>query len=496
MEETKNSLLEGINKEKYSITCPYCFHKFYHSSVMFRSDSFYRNVKEMENEFGYTETEIEMMGNAQERAKKLQEYRLREAYVPKPDKVYRDFWHKYSDVITEPKKRKINPGDPDPWDMPIVDRLKMKKLITDEDGFVVRCIDILGHESSSRICPKCHNPLPLSYGKKPVKMISIIGVTGSGKTVYISQLLKHIDEDVNKAGLSAFYLSSNESDFVEHNKVAKNVPLPDSTTPGTLSQPMFYDIVQSVNGFKNKEDTIVLYDIAGENCQTTTDENGITTSGAEKMIKFAPFVQNSNGIILLIDPKQLKFVEGDGDEKAPSEVLNTLHNVIAKEGHCKTPIAICISKSDQCASILPEIASDDVQCSDADISGLPKCEFDGRTYNQLQQGLTELMKKNANSVCQKLNTQYERYNFFALSAIGCEAGNNGPIYEPSPKRIEEPILWLFKQFGYIKSNAPVRVPFPSQKKIMVERKKSGLSGLLGGKEMVEETIDIRYEEDL
>ena len=49
---------------------------------------------------------------------------------------------------------------------------------------------------------------------------------------------------------------------------------------------------------------------------------------------------------------------------------------------------------------------------------------------------------------------------------------------------------------YIKSNAPVRVPFPSQKKIMVERKKSGLSGLLGGKEMVEETIDIRYEEDL
>ena len=119
----------------------------------------------------------------------------------------------------------------------------MKKLITDADGFVVKCIDILGHESSSRVCPNCHNPLPLSYGKKPVKMISIIGVTGSGKTVYISQLLKHIDEDVNKAGLAAFYLSPNESDFVEHNKVAKNVPLPDATTPGMLSQPISRSIL-------------------------------------------------------------------------------------------------------------------------------------------------------------------------------------------------------------------------------------------------------------
>lgn len=487
MEETKNNLLEGINKEKYSITCPYCFHKFYHSSVMFRSDSFYRNVKEMESEFGYTQIDIEMMGNAQERAKKLQEYRLREAYVPKPDKVYQEFWNKYTGQTTEPIKRKSNPGDPNPWELPIIDRNKMKKLIADEDGFVVRCVDILGHESSSRICPKCHNPLPLSYGKKPVKMISIIGVTGSGKTVYISQLLKHIDEDVNKAGLAAFYLSPNESDFVEHNKVAKNVPLPDSTTPGMLSQPMFYDIVQTTEGFGKKEDTIVLYDIAGENCRQASD-----------MIQFAKFVENSDGIILLIDPKQLKFVEGDGDEDVPALALNTLHNVIVKQSTelCNTPIAVCVSKSDQCASILPEIASDDVQCADADISGLPKCEFDGRTYNQLQQDLTELMKRNALSVCKSLTTQFKYYNFFAVSAIGCEVGNNGPIYEPSPKRIEEPILWLFKQFGYIKSNAPVRVPFPSQKKIMVERKKSGLSGLLGGKEIVEETIDIRYEEDL
>ncbi len=59
MAETNEKLLDGINKERYSITCPYCFHKFYHSSVMFRSDAYYRNTKEMEREFGYSLTDIE-----------------------------------------------------------------------------------------------------------------------------------------------------------------------------------------------------------------------------------------------------------------------------------------------------------------------------------------------------------------------------------------------------------------------------------------------------
>lgn len=483
MEETKNNLLSGINKEKYMITCPYCFHKFYHTSVMFRSDFYYRDTKEMEKEFGCTQIDIEMMGNAEERAQKMQQYKIRESYVCKPDNIYQEFWDKYTGKSTEPTKRHSSQSDPKPWNLPIINQNKIKRLIVDEDGFVVRCVDILGKEANSRICPKCHNPLPLSYGKKPVKMISIIGVTGSGKTVYISQLLKHIDDDVAKAGLSAYFLSSNESEFIDNNKVAKDVPLPEATTPGMLSQPMFYDIVQSADGFKKKEDTIVLYDIAGENCRQ-----------ASEMIQFAKFVENSDGIILLIDPKQLKFVEGDGDEDAPSLALNTLHSVIVKQINelCNTPIAVCVSKSDQCADILPEIANDDVQCADADASGLPKCEFDGRTYNKLQQGLTELMKKNALSVCNSLRQQYKHYNFFAVSAIGCEVGNHGPIYEPSPKRIEEPILWLFKQFGYIKSNSPVRIPFPLQKKILVEKKGS----IFKPKKMIEETIDVKYEEDL
>lgn len=482
------SLFEGINRDKYQITCPYCFWKFNHTEVEFRAAGFHHNKKELEQKLGYSEVDIEMMNDSQERMAKAQKYRDNEYFIPKQDPKYQNFWSTYTGITTEPVPKKQNPSDPNPWELPIVDHSRMKSLNTDPDGFVISCTDnVFGKESRDRVCPECHNPLPTNYGKNSVKMISIIGVTGSGKTVYISQLLKGMDEYVNKAGLSAFFTSTHERDFVENNMVKKGMPLPDSTSPGTLSQPMFYDLSQPNAGNGRREDTIVLYDIAGENCRQASD-----------MIKFAKFVENSDGIIILIDPKQLKFVGDDEVDDAPALALTTLHNVIIKEKDklCETPIAVCVSKSDQCWDILPSIAADEVQRSEADFSGLPKCEFDGRTYNQLQQELTTLMMRNALAVCNGLRTQYKHYNFFAVSAIGCEVNENGPIDVPNPKRIEEPILWLLKQFGYIKSNSKVNIPFPIMKKITVQRNRTLIEKLKGVPAEEEIDQEIRFEEDL
>ena len=33
-----------------------------------------------------------------------------------------------------------------------------------------------------------------------------------------------------------------------------------------------------------------------------------------------------------------------------------------------------------------------------------------------------------------------------------------PVDDPTPIRIAEPLLWLFKRFGYIKSDIPIRLP--------------------------------------
>ena len=170
----------------------------------------------------------------------------------------------------------------------------------------------------------------------------------------------------------------------------------------------------------------------------------------------------------MIDAKQLNFVvnnNGDIDTDAPALALNTLHNILETESNKKSdiPIAVSISKSDQCFGILPQIAQDQVQYAGEDATGMPTKEFDGRSYNQLEQGLTELMKNNAMTVCRILQDGYTDYNFFSVSAIGCKCDdNNAPINKPDAKRIEEPILWLFKQFGFIKSNAKVMRPFKAR----------------------------------
>ena len=131
---------------------------------------------------------------------------------------------------------------------------------------------------------------------------------------------------------------------------------------------MFYDIVQT-RGNKVKEDTIVLYDIAGENCRKAGD-----------MVRFARFIGHSDGLILLIDPKQLNFVVNDNadeDVDAPSLALNTLYAVLEKVENkkCTIPIAVCISKSDQCFDILPAMAQDHVQMAGQDETGMPSQEL-------------------------------------------------------------------------------------------------------------------------
>ena len=49
--------------------------------------------------------------------------------------------------------------------------------------------DKFGNICSQRICPHCHNDLPSVIGRSPNYIISMMGNTSSGKTVYLSRLL-------------------------------------------------------------------------------------------------------------------------------------------------------------------------------------------------------------------------------------------------------------------------------------------------------------------
>lgn len=494
MVENKRPAAGGAQTVEYPIICPYCFNQaaggrpFSHKDVHFRAETVYPNLHAIEMMMGKRKVDIEMMTNAAEQAAALSKFSTAERFLQKDDPIYNQFWSDYG--TTSEQLAKLDNGI-NPWNRPII-RLSdgVNQLVTDEDGFVTSAVDNFGKTTHRRVCPYCHNPLPFGFGKHPVKNISIIGVTQAGKTVYISQLLKGMATYAAKSGLSAFYTSDRAANFIEANPVKKGVPLPNSNLPNNLSQPMFFDLVQNI-GNTVKTDTIVLYDIAGENCQD-----------ANAMIQFSRFVKHADGLILLIDPKQLNFIANADIEKIaePRIVLQTLHNVLVERSNQKShmPLAICISKSDQCFDILPETAQDAIPNPVFNEFGEVPREFDGKTFNQLSQPLTSLLNQNAFDFCTDLRNRYINFNFFAVSAIGCdcpkdEHGVSRPSMDPEPRRIEEPILWLFKQFGFIRSNTKVLRPY-SIRQPDKEVWKPGFLGLGGHYERVEGE-PARYEED-
>lgn len=492
MVENKRPTAGGAQAMEFPIICPYCFNQaaggrpFSHKDVHFRAETVYPNLHAIEQMMGKRKVDIEMMTNTKEQAAAMSQFEAAERFLQKDDPIYNRFWSDYNS--TSEQESRMDNGIK-PWTRPVIRYGDgVSRLVTDSDGFVVAAVDNFGKTTHRRVCPHCHNPLPLGFGKNPVKNISIIGITGAGKTVYISQLLKGMVDYAAKSGLAAFFTSDHESNFIAANQVAKGKPLPDSTLPNSLSQPMFYDIIQS-NGSSKKTDTIVLYDIAGENCRSAAD-----------MVRFARFIEHSDGLILLIDPKQLNFTSDCDEENvdAPSLALNTLHGVITgQQGRkCTIPMAVCVSKSDQCFDILPSMAQEHIQVARRNEMGVIAKEFDGSAYNQLSQEMTRLIENNALSVCNILQDNYLNFNFFAVSAIGCDCTKNEngvfvPSMKPEPRRIEEPILWLFKQFGFIHSNTKVLRPYSIKQPDQYVWK----SVFIGGKYILVEGELAKYEED-
>lgn len=459
------------------IVCPYCFKEFAQDTVHFRLET----VKDE----GYDLSDIERESDSQKKA----EMQRSLFFQPKDDAEYKKFWQKYGETTELTTNNERVRFGCEVYQLPIVDpsspeaeqclRLQEHEdrendyFLYDGFGMVQGVEDIYGVVSHRRVCPHCHNPLPNGYGKNTTKFISVIGVTGSGKTVYISQLLKNMPTYAhNLVNMSTHTTDDRVENFIGSNPVKRNEPLPDSTMAGRLAQPMTYDIVKSDGG----HETIVIYDIAGENCKN-----------AAEMERYGDFVLHSHGLILLISPKQIGFIEKYGDSireddnvedaAKPKDVLDTIYNTITSkrnEEKCTIPLAVCISKSDFFARSLGEgeenggeivdIATSDVVPYEDPTTKKKVPGFNATQYNVLQEKITRMME--SNPIAGDLQREYKYYNYFIFSAVGCSVKKeeqNGkmisyPVDDPNPIRIVEPLLWLFKRFGYIKSNTHIRLP--------------------------------------
>ena len=456
---------------QFKITCPYCFQEFRDDQVHFRMETYFEDESDI-GDSGMDVEKIEQMADTAESRQLKMQIRRGRRFLLKDDEKYNHFWKNYGKTT---ELRGIADAV-NPWQLPILnpDELedqnvlkllnhdakgKEQFLTRDMDGMVKSVTDIYGKETRRRVCPYCHNPLPNLYGKNEVKFISVIGVTSSGKTVYISQLLKHLNRYCAYVKMSASPLSSHETDFLKKNLVVSDMPLPESTPTGVLVQPLFYDLLRTDEKDRMVTNTIVIQDIAGEAFKDSLF-----------LEKYGRFITKSDGIILILDPSQLQLISGQYEgEVMPTLVLDTIHKAFVGDSGkpCTIPVAVCVSKCDKFSDNLDQLKSDIQPITGPDDEYVQV--FNSVDYNVLEPEIKRLMNPEVKS---RLELQYISFNYFAFSATGCDVEEReietkdgqpskkayflaGP---PNPKRIAEPVFWLFHQFGYMKSEVPIRLP--------------------------------------
>ncbi len=460
------------------ITCPYCFRKMQDTEVLFRSEKVNQGESDiLPDEYDDVEDFIARYRGS-DKEELLQRYRDWEFFMESDDPEYEAFWANYGgtteynpadDVlhVKAYRRRVIDPEDPQHRRY-LRQQRSGSWFIFDGQGMASQIELATGEKCNRRVCRHCHNPLPDNYGKHTVKFATVIGITGAGKTVYLSQLLCKMKTYAVKAGLSAIVNNTGVLDFLEKNSIAAGQPLPGSTPATRFQQPLFYEMVRDAKEHGKVTETFVLYDVAGE----------VFTASA-LVNKFAPFVEHSDGVIVLIDPMQFEAISGaverGGKLNEPATVLDTIHSIICDGGNdrkCDIPFAVCISKADLRAvqdvfsDRLKRMLLDDVR-GVKDPSGFNRPLFNASDYNPILNELYSFIQSNELVLAQQMQTNYSSYAYFAFTALGCDVaegeGPNGdkyqyPVGPVLPKRVEEPLLWLFHKLGYIGVNVPIEDP--------------------------------------
>ena len=399
----------------YTITCPYCFGKMKDEEVLFRSEKVNQGTCDSLPEDYVDSVDFAINYQGDDKEKILKELNDWDFFLEHDDEKYNDFWGNFVETtetnpadeklgITPYRRRIINPSDTSHCRF-----LKVQPdqsfFLRDSDGMVTGIELTTGEICRRRVCKYCHNPLPGTYGKHRVNFATVVGITGAGKTVYISQILKDMSDYAANVGLTAVVSTSNSRIFLDANPIHEGVALPRPTPEGYFQQPVFYQIIRETGETGRTTETFVLYDVAGE-----------VFVNPELISRYAPFIEHSDGIVMLLDPLQFKQVHQlNGELKVLDEttaVLTAIHNIVSKgkaDQKCQIPIAVCVSKADlpEVQGVLgPELCrllKEDVYGVD-DGNGFFKPIFNAERYNPIAKELMDFILHHERALAMQLRT--------------------------------------------------------------------------------------------
>ena len=314
--------------------------------------------------------------------------------------------------------------------------------------------DDYGNTTTKRICPYCHNDLPRSAGFARSTIISFVGASQAGKSVYLTSLI-HALKTVTPRNFQIF-CTPISIEMGRKFKMAYEDPLIENgclltpTQKEKQQEPFIFTF--SFADESQPEINIAFFDVAGEGLVDNT-----------YMDIYAAHIRNSSGVLFLVDPLQLRsigrkvqllnFLDGDLQyAEDPVDVLSGLvEDFIYKQdnGVSRVPTAVVLTKTD----LLEPLVNDGEYLRMGSRLFIPFSHqgyFDLTEWQALHNEVNAFIQAVDPNFGNALKRRFSDLGFFAVSALGAHPDViRQRVSAFAPMRVEEPFLWILHRLGYI-----------------------------------------------
>lgn len=315
-----------------------------------------------------------------------------------------------------------------------------------------------GNTSRDRICPHCHNLLPNYYGETDNFMLAVIGAKETGKSHYIAVLIDYLVNVLTESFMFSASAANDETSRRYKEDFRKSIFDEHVIIPATkaasvdrsVKEPLIYELKfhDSKTNLK-KTVTIAFFDTAGEDL-----------NAEDTMSVVNRYIYNASGIIMLLDPLQLKGVRDSlSTETALPEVNTEIETIISRtvrlirkakgmkpKAKIDIPLAVAFTKIDAIMPLLPPGSIIRNQGSHYNLG-----MFDVMDCNNVSDEMEALINQWAgHDFLSQVASDFETYSYFGLTALGCNPQKTKVIEKVIPLRVEDPFLWLLWKNKLIK----------------------------------------------
>lgn len=303
-----------------------------------------------------------------------------------------------------------------------------------------------------KVCTQCGFELGDAEGA--YLPISLVGSAGSGKSNYLSVLIRQLGSEFCTVYGSTLYPTGGDRTMAHFEReyhrplFSRGVCVP-PTREGDLD-PLTYTLVFPRESEAGKTCGLAFYDTAGANLESEAD-----------MALWGRSIYHSKGILFVVDPSQFPAVREARRAKKLSVVdhdpqallLRTVHLLRAGLGlesvSKKIPVhlAVCLAKMDTVRSHLDPASflgdpSRNLRKPMVSASDLDSCSLEAQSLVETWGGREFLSH---------VRSQFSSYAFFGLSALGNAPGEQNEIPKVLPHRALDPLLWLLWKHQIIRA---------------------------------------------